>query len=213
MAAALPALQLGLLRMRPLQRWLKPQVPFHAWRHSRLRIMVSQAYVTALAPWKDPHWMEKGVAMGMVCRRKVVTTDASNTGWGVLYEGKPTFGHWSKAEKRLHINCLEMLAVCRACQFFLPELRGHHMLIRSDSMSVVSYINHQGGLSSKHLCLLAERLLQWAQPNLRSLRAVHIPGNLNQGADVISEQCPLRGVDAPIRRQFRGFGRSLARPR
>ncbi len=49
----------------------------------------------------------------------------------------------------------------------------------------MSYINHQGGLSSKRLCLLVERLLEWAQPNLRSLRSAHIPGKLNQGADML----------------------------
>ncbi len=118
MAAASPVLQLGLLRMRPLQRWLKPRVPHNAWRHGRLHIRVNQACVTALTPWKNPRWMEKGVAMGLVHTRKVVTTDASNTGWGALCEGKPTFGHWSKTESGFHINCLEMLAVCRACQFF-----------------------------------------------------------------------------------------------
>ncbi len=91
MAAASPVLQLGLLRMRPLQRWLKPRVPHNAWRHGRLHIRVNQACVTALTPWKNPRWMEKGVAMGLVHTRKVVTTDASNTGWGALCEGKQTF--------------------------------------------------------------------------------------------------------------------------
>ncbi len=99
---------------------------------------------------------------------------------------QPTFGHWSKTESGFHINCLEMLAVCRACQFFLPDLIGRHVLIRSDNMSVVSYINHQGGVSSKRLFILAERLLEWAQLNLRSLRAAHLPGRLNQGADMLS---------------------------
>ncbi len=28
-----------------------------------------------------------------------------------------------------------MLAVCQACQLFLPDIRGHHVLIRSDSRS------------------------------------------------------------------------------
>ncbi len=28
-----------------------------------------------------------------------------------------------------------MLAVCHACQFFLPDIRGHHVLVRSDSSS------------------------------------------------------------------------------
>ncbi len=46
--------------------------------------------------------------------------------------------------------------------------------------------NHQGGVSSKRLFILAERLLEWAQLNLRSLRAAHLPGRLNQGADILS---------------------------
>ncbi len=37
----------------------------------------------------------------------------------------------------LHINYQEMLAVCQACQFFLPDIRGHHVLVRSDSRYMV----------------------------------------------------------------------------
>ncbi len=80
--------------LKTFQRMLglmKPQVPSHAWRHGHLHIRVSQACVTALDSWKDPHWMEKGVAMGTVCRRKVVTTDASNTGWGRAVRGQTDF--------------------------------------------------------------------------------------------------------------------------
>ncbi len=51
---------------------------------------------------------------------------------------------------------------------------------------MVSYINRQGGLSSRHLFTLAERLLRWAQLNLRLLRAAHVPGKLNLGADMPS---------------------------
>ncbi len=79
-----------------------------------------------------------------------------------------------------------MLAVCQACQFFLPNIRGHHVLVHSDSRSVVSYINHQGGLVSKRLCTLANDLLVWAQNNLRSLMVTHVPGKMNQGADMLS---------------------------
>ncbi len=76
--------------------------------------------------------------------------------------------------------------MCQACQFFLPDIRGHHVLIRSDSRSVVSYINHQGGLVSKRLCTLANDILVWAQNNLRSLKVTHVPGNMKQGADMLS---------------------------
>ncbi len=64
---------------------------------------------------------------------------------------------------------------------------GHmYVLVRSDSRSVVSYINHQGGLVSKHLCTLANDLLVWAQNNLRSLKATYVLGKMNQGADMLS---------------------------
>jgi ribonuclease HI len=186
MAAASPVLGLGLLHMRPIQFWLKQRVPHAAWRYGRHRITVTRACVSALSRWRDPSWLKRGVVLDMVHRRKVVTTDASNKGWGALCEGRPAFGLWSKEETGLHINCLEMLAVCRACLFFLRDIEGHHVLIRSDSRSVVSYINHQGGLVSKRLCALAKDLLNWAQVNLRSLKATHVPGKMNLGADMLS---------------------------
>ncbi len=169
MAAASPVLQLGLLRKRPLQRWLKPRVPPNAWRHERLHIRVSQACVTALAPgrthdeWRRA-WPWEWSAIGKLSRQMPPTQVG-----GALCEGKPTFGHWSKAEKGFHINCLEMLAVCRACQFFLPDLIGRHVLIRSDNMSVVSYINHQGGVSSKRLLNgLSSTCARWEQHTCRA---------------------------------------------
>ncbi len=117
MASASSAIQLGLLHMRPLQYWLKPRVPPHACYHGRLRIKVSQVCVAALAPWKDHQWMEQGVPLGMVCRRKVVSTEASNLGWG------------GAVRRQTGLST------------FLPDLRGHHVLVSSDSMTVVSFIN------------------------------------------------------------------------
>ncbi len=72
-----------------------------------------------------------GVPLSMVCSWKVISTDASNLGWGggVLCDGKPAFGLWSKKEGYLHINCVEMLAVCLGLSTFLPDLRGHHVLV------------------------------------------------------------------------------------
>ncbi len=54
----------------------------------------------------------------------------------------------------------------------------------SSHIYVVSYINYQGGLVSKRLCMLANDLLVWAQNNLRSLKATHVPGKMNQGPDM-----------------------------
>ncbi len=92
MAAASPVLRLGLLRMRPVQFWLKQRVPSAAWLHGRHRLTVTRACVSALIHWRDPLWLKQGVILDTAHRRKVVTTDASNKGWGALCEGKPTFG-------------------------------------------------------------------------------------------------------------------------
>ncbi len=129
----------------------------------------SQSCIAALAPWKNHQRMGRGVPLGMVYKRKVVST-----------------GLWSKKESYLHIKCLEMLAVCLGLRPFLWDLRGHHVLLRSDSMMAVSNINYQGSLSLRRLFILAEHLLRWAQLNLRSLRATHVPGKLNLGADMLS---------------------------
>ncbi len=59
MAAASPVLQLGLLRMCPFQFWLKPRVLSHAWHQGHLLIKVDQAWISALAPWTNAHWMEQ----------------------------------------------------------------------------------------------------------------------------------------------------------
>lgn len=128
--------------------------------------------MAALAPWKSPQWLEWGVALDMFCARKVVSSDESNTGWGAMCEGKPTLGPWLKEKSQLHIKCLEMLALCRALLTFLPDLKGHHVLVHPDSMTVVFYINRQGRLTSKHL-------FEWAHLNLHLLRAMHVSGILH----------------------------------
>ncbi|XDV51976.1 hypothetical protein PO909_020761 [Leuciscus waleckii] len=75
---------------------------------------------------------------------------------------------------------------CLKC--FFPDLRGHYVLIRSDNTSVVAYLNHQGGLRSRPLCRLAHQILLWSQGKLSSLRAMYVPRDQNQGADVLSRQ-------------------------
>ncbi len=107
--------------------------------------------------------------------------------------GHPARGLWSGRHLTWHINCREMLAVIRALKHFLPELRDRHVLGSTDNTAVVFYINHQGGLRSRPLYKLAHRILVWSQDKLLSLRAVHIPGHLNMGADILSRQQPRVG--------------------
>ncbi|KAI2644424.1 ORF V: Enzymatic polyprotein [Labeo rohita] len=87
-----------------------------------------------------------------------------------------------------HINCLELLAMLLALRRFLQMLRHKHVLVRTDNTATVAYINRQGDLRSRRMSQLARHLLLWSQTRLKSLRAVHIPGELNRAADQLSRQ-------------------------
>ncbi|TKS65923.1 hypothetical protein D9C73_028580 [Collichthys lucidus] len=76
--------------------------------------------VTALRHWRAPSFLTQGVSMGTVSSRKVVTTDASLSGWGGIFEGRGVRGRWSQALQRLHINVLELSAVFLSLKHFLP---------------------------------------------------------------------------------------------
>ncbi|MGL5292737.1 MAG: hypothetical protein ACRC9V_02950, partial [Aeromonas sp.] len=62
------------------------------------------------------------------------------------------------------------------------------MLIHTDNMSVVSYINCQGVVLSRPLFKQAASLLLWAARHLLFIRATPIPGRLNRGADMLSKE-------------------------
>ena len=85
----------------------------------------------------------------------------------------------------LHINILELEAVCLALLHFHRQLTGKSILIATDNTTVVSYINRQDGTRSDSLYLLVETILIWCQQMLIYIRACHIPGRLNVLADLL----------------------------
>ncbi len=196
MAAASNVIPIGLLYMRPLQWWLKTK-GFSPRGNPLRMIKVTRRCLRALDMWRQPWFLSQGPVLGAPCRCVTLATDASLTGWGAVKSGHPARGLWRGHHLAWHINRLEMLAVFQALKYFLPDLRGHHVLVRTDNTAVVSYINHQGGLRSRHLYRLAHQILVWAQGKLLSLRAVYIPGHLNVGADTLSRQGLLPGEWMP----------------
>ena len=190
MASAISLARLGRLHMRPFQRWLKSlRLPP---RLTRRRVKVSPACVLALKWWSDRRNLTEGVPLGLPLSRKVVTTDASLSGWGATHEGKTARGVWSGSLKGVaHINYLELLAVFLALKEFEQFLVGHHVLVRTDNTTTMSYINRQGGIKSLRLCSLAHRLLVWCDSRFLSLTACHVPGLQNSAADLLSRG-PLR---------------------
>ncbi|KAL0191693.1 hypothetical protein M9458_014391, partial [Cirrhinus mrigala] len=70
---------------------------------------------------------------------------------------------------------------------------GHHVLVRCRNTTAVAHINHQGGIRSSKLHALAHKLLVWSRRHFLSLRATHVLGILNRGADLLSRENPLYG--------------------
>ncbi len=188
MAAASPVLPLGLLHMRPFLWWMK-ELRLHPTVPATRLVRVSRSCCRRLLMWRDPVFLRSGVRMGAIHRRHMITTDASMTGWGAVFEGRPASGEWKEEFLFWHINCLlELRAVFLALKYFLPVLGEHHVIVRTDNMAVVSHINRQGGSRSRTLDRLARHLLLWSQDKFLSLRAVHVPGVLNLAADFLSRQ-------------------------
>ncbi len=118
----------------------------------------------------------------------MITTDASMTGWGAVFEGRPAREEWTEEFLSWHINCLELRVVFLALRYYLPVLRGYHIIVRTDNMVVVSHINRQGGSPLRTLDKLAHHLLLWSQDKFLSLRAVHVLGILNLADDFLLRQ-------------------------
>ncbi len=193
MASAAAVTPLGLLHMRPLQHWLHSRVPRWAWRCGTLRVNITQECRHSFSPWTDLAFLRAGVPLEQVSRHVVVTTDASSTGWGATCNGQAASGLWTGPRLLWHINCLELLAGHLALRQFWPLLLGKHVLVRTDNTAAVSYINRMGGIRSHRMSQLARHLLLGSHTWLKSLRAVHIPGELNREADALSRQLTFPG--------------------
>ncbi len=123
MAAASPVLPLGLLHMRPFLWWMK-ELRLHPTVPATHLIWVSRSCCRPLLMWRDPIFLRSGVRMGAIHCRHMITTDASMTGWGAVFEGRPASGEWKEEFLSWHINGLELRAVFLALKYFLPVLGG-----------------------------------------------------------------------------------------
>ena len=99
--------------------------------------------------------------------------DASMEGWGGHYRlpGSTTAlynGLWSKSERRLHINVLELRAVHLTLLHLEQKILSQSVLIESDNTATVSYISKQVGVVSKTLNDEVCTLYKWVIP--RSLK-------------------------------------------
>ena len=184
MASAMHLVRLGRLYARAFTRWMVslriPPTEVHQ------RVKVTAACMQTLHPWLRASTLTAGVSVGLVTNPRVLTTDASLSGWGAVLEGMTARGSWNAEFRTKHINFLELTAVLLALKRFEPFVRDCHVLVRTDNITTMAYINRQGGLASRALDTLAIELTLWCDRRLRSIRAQHLAGQLNLGADLLS---------------------------
>ena len=116
----------------------------------------------------------------------VLTTDASNEGWGAVFKGESTGGRWSESEKDQHINALELNAILLGLQSFFRDDHDIEILIRTDNTTALSYVNHMGGSRSIQCEDLAKEIWEFCEIREIWIIATYIPGNENEEADFMS---------------------------
>ena len=174
----------GKLHKRPIQwhlrdHWSQCRDPLH------FPVPLTPHILPDLLWWSDISNLTQGVPLHFPPFTHRLFTDASTKGWGAHFQHNLIQSRWSQSETLLHINVLELRAVRLALQHFQFPPQSS-VLVASDNLTVVSYINNQGGTRSRSLWL-ETRLLFSEFPHL-NIRARHIPGKLNVIADQLSRQ-------------------------
>lgn len=143
---------------------------------------------------KDVTWwlsaLEKfnGVVYYRSVKTLVVHTDACGDGAGMFCGGDWWYVNWGVDNddfKNMHINNKEILAVTSAATHWAEHWQNSDIIVYTDSSVAKSVINKGSCRNEKVMDALRDMFWLMVKFNFR-LRAVHIPGKLNQMADVIS---------------------------
>ena len=186
------------LRMRPLQRHLLQR--YRAWIDPlHMKISIPTSLHKSLTWWSNPRNLRQGIQFPPTPPTLTLTTDASKQGWGAHLLHHRLSGLWSHAQARYHSNVLELWAVHLALRQLRPLVRGKKVAVRSDNMTVVCYVNKQGGTRSVLLCKEVTKLLRWCRRWDISIVASHVPGMDNTLADALSRRLRPPPSDRPVR--------------
>ncbi len=72
-------------------RWMK-LLGLRFTRPATRLFRVLRSCFRTLSKWRSPFFLQSGVRMGVIHHRQMVTTDASLTGWGAVFEGRSACG-------------------------------------------------------------------------------------------------------------------------
>ena len=183
----------GCLHMRPFQFHLKEH-----WRYPQSldSLLPWTETISAHLEWRQtPSNVMKGADLHPKDHSIQLFTDASNEGWGTHLKQASANGLWSDRPKRLPINVLELKAVSLALQKFKDQCQNQTVLVATDSSTVVTYINKQGGTHSAEMCAILWKIMSWCHHYKITLKARHILGCLNVMADLQSRSNQVQSTE------------------
>ena len=155
----------------------------------------SDSLILTEAAKSDLKWWLHAVSNwnGRKVEKKVIDgqmfTDASDIGWGAVYNGNEAQGLWTKTQTFKSINQRELLAVLLGILSFADLLRGKHIQVVTDNISTVAYLNHMGG-PSQELSQIDRAIWVKCTSIGLTLEAKHLAGKLNTHADHLSRINP-----------------------
>ena len=103
--------------------------------------------------------MRSGIPLQVLSPSLLLYTGASMTGWDSHLQYLTAARVWSKEERELHINVLEMKAVQLAWNAFLSRILGELVALMNNNASLVTYLKKQGGTVSRVMCSLAQDIM------------------------------------------------------
>jgi len=116
----------------------------------------------------------------------IIQTDASKTGWGASCQGQATGGAWSKEERQLHINVLELKAVNLALLSFVKK--GDIKSIHFQNTTAIRYLQKMGGTKSLELLNISKEIWKFLLFWGITITTEYLPSKLNVVADFESRR-------------------------
>lgn len=144
-----------------------------------------------LLPWREPSLLQQESPIGRLSFRNMVSTDVFLRGWDLCAICSSERGVDVGTMQAPHQPPGAVKAFFLALQHFHLVLTGHPILTRTNNMTVVSYINGQGGTYSLLLLKLSCSLLLWCSAHFLFLKTTNIPGHLNLRPDLFFRAGPL----------------------
>ncbi|CAH2208009.1 jg1828 [Pararge aegeria aegeria] len=172
----------GRLHCRTLQHYSRQLPKNHPYRR----------VVIPLPARLEMEWWVKSIGGCMPIHMSTVThlltTDASDIGWGAQLDDIKIAGTWTNYQLAWHANQKEMFAVYAAIVHQQPRLQNAQVLLQTDNRTVAAYINKEGGTKSVTILKQTRRLLSLLDKLNMHLIAQYFPGRYNAEVDALSRQ-------------------------